>query len=156
MVSHIIIALDRQTVAKVTFKMAHQIKNSNKFIDIPKPQLKFRVPVDNNDYPFIPRISVKPNAIIPLDTSPIENKKGRIIEWARHPYEIEIDALGYGEDFDSSKIVPIEPLPLDETPLTFIDKLDDLHKLVDNLQKCTEIAVDLEENCIRSYLVCNN
>lgn len=133
--------------------MAHQLKDSEKIDKVPKPQLKFRIPVDNSDYAFIPRITIKPNALIPLDTSPIENKKGRIIEWARHPYQHEIDALGYGEDDDYSQLVPVEPLPLTETPLTFIDKMDDLRELVDKLQKCNEIAVDLEENCIRSYLV---
>lgn len=118
----------------------------------PKPQQKFRVPPDNTDWPFMPRIKVKPNALIPLDVSPIETKKGKIIQPYRHPYQFEIDALEYDEA-KCGVVQVVEPLPLQVTALTFIDDVIGLRQMVQVLQDCTEIAVDLEENCIRSFLV---
>lgn len=117
-----------------------------------KPQQKFRVPPDNSEWPFAPRIKEKPNALIPLDVSPIENKKGKIIQPHRHPYQFEIDALEYDEA-ECGNVEAVEPLPLQVTALTFIDDVAGLRHLVQVLQDCTEIAVDLEENCIRSFLV---
>lgn len=50
-------------------KYASMVSN---VMDIPKPQESFREKVDNSrDTPFVPRLREKPNAVTPLDLSPV-------------------------------------------------------------------------------------
>lgn len=117
-----------------------------------KPQDKFRVPVDNSKHPFVPRIKSKPNALVPLDVSAGYSKRGRLVNGCPHPYEHEINSLTFSDD-QIKKCVPVDWLPLDETPLRFIDTVDQLTAVVETLKLCTEIAVDLEGHTRRSFLV---
>lgn len=50
-------------------KYASMVSN---VVDIPKPQEAFMSEIDNNrDTPFVPRIRDKPNAVTPLDLTPV-------------------------------------------------------------------------------------
>ena len=50
-----------------TFKPEVQKSTVIKYDDtIPKPQLSFKDPVDNSVTPFVPKITEKPNAMVPL------------------------------------------------------------------------------------------
>ena len=50
-------------------KYASMVSN---VVDIPKPQEAFVGEIDNNrDTPFVPRIRDKPNAVTPLDLTPV-------------------------------------------------------------------------------------
>jgi hypothetical protein len=60
-----------------------------------------------------------------------------------HPYQYELDHFKWDEE--KLKPRPIQPLKsLEETPYEWIDTPEALHKLLDKLNQCTEIAVDLE------------
>lgn len=117
-----------------------------------KPQDKFRVPVDNSKHPFVPRIISKPNALVPLDESSGFSKRGHLVNACPHPYEHEIKLLAFSED-ELKKCDPVNWLPLDETPLHFVDTIDQLTAVVEKLKSSTEIAVDLEGHTRRSFLV---
>lgn len=117
-----------------------------------KPQDKFRIPVDNSENPFVPRINSKPNALVPLDVSQVFSKRGRLVKSSSHPYDFEISSLTFSED-QFNKCDPISWLPLEATPLKFVDTIDQLKTLVEKLKSCTEIAVDLEGHTRRSFLV---
>ncbi|XP_064642526.1 exosome complex component 10-like [Lineus longissimus] len=125
---------------------------------VQRPQLKFKEKVDNTSRPFYPKLTVKPHALKSLNESirlnlPDDDEEDEKIvsNDYPHPYEYEINQLEY----DPSKLekqVPKEPLPIEETPLTFVDKLPDLEKMISVLRKEQEIAVDLEHHSYRSYL----
>lgn len=117
-----------------------------------KPQSKFKIPVDNSEEIFVPRIKTKPNALVALDVAPVYSNKGNIKQPSKHPYQYEIEVFGPTER-QSMKYEPIKPRPLNETPLKFIDTSEALQELVQELKNQTEIAVDIEENCWRSFLV---
>lgn len=117
-----------------------------------KPQDTFCVPVDNSRNPFVPRIKSKPNALVPLDVSPAFSKRGRILKNGSHPYEYEINSLTFPED-QIKKCEPINWLPMEQTPLRFVDTVEQLITVVEQLKMCTEIAVDLEGHTRRSFLV---
>lgn len=53
-----------------------------------------------------------------------------------------------------SQLVPhteIDPLPIDKTPLYYIDNNDEFNKMLENLNTQKEIAIDLEYHSYRSY-----
>lgn len=129
---------------------SHPNDRSSQYVG--KPQDKFRIPVDNSKLPFVPRITSKPNALVPFDVSAVFSKRGRHVKSCPHPYVYEIDSLTFSED-QIKKCDPIDWLPLDETPIRFIDTIDQLSTIVEKLKQCTEIAVDLEGHTRRSFLV---
>lgn len=126
----------------------HLYENNNE--EIERPQVTYNIVVDNSLRPFEPRILTKPNALVPLDVTPV--KKGRSYYSYPHPYEVEINAFQINE-WQLEKATPILPKKLRDTPLTFIDSNRRLKKLVMELKKEREIAVDLEGHIRRSFLV---
>lgn len=117
-----------------------------------KPQDKFRIPVDNSENPFVPRITSKPNALVPLDVSKLYSKRGLLVKGSPHPYEFEISSLTFPED-QINKCDPINWLPLEATPLQFVATIGQLKTVVEKLKSCAEIAIDLEGHTRRSFLV---
>ncbi|KAF8606994.1 hypothetical protein BDV93DRAFT_542586 [Ceratobasidium sp. AG-I] len=98
-------------------------------VNLPKPQLKFRTPIDNTPLtsPYIP--PPHPNQC-PYATAP-----------------------------PSSLLVSYPPAPIttfESTPFTFVDTPAALKLMVASLKGSTEIALDLEHNSLRTYkgLVC--
>eukprot|EP01102_Stenamoeba_stenopodia_P020888 TRINITY_DN8292_c0_g1_i1.p1 TRINITY_DN8292_c0_g1~~TRINITY_DN8292_c0_g1_i1.p1 ORF type:complete len:1022 (-),score=235.38 TRINITY_DN8292_c0_g1_i1:83-3148(-) len=141
---------------------------------ISRPQLKFEDAVDNTNSPFIPKITRKPNALKPLDESyaiareAIKVKKNvpkdmesyvtgslglklNRNESYSHPYEHEIDQMVF------EKCWPLTTKPetmygsLEDTPCTYVSRLDQLQELAGKLDRQTEIAIDLENHSYRSF-----
>lgn len=126
---------------------------------ITKPQLEFRVKIDNSEsHPFKPRITTKPNAIVPYETSMTlvpADEDGEVPLHYRHPYECEIDKQAYPDSVLQIHD-PISPTPWAETSAIWVDTIPKLEAMVEQLRKLTEIAVDLEHHDYRTYygLVC--
>lgn len=128
-----------------------------------KPQLKFKVPIDNSEAgPFKPKLSSKPHALVPFNDSlinpePVYEDSIEIIDppFYAQPYEYEIDNQPY-PDAILAKSDPIPPKDWSTTKAIWVDTVEELHKMVPELKKLTEIAVDLEHHDYRSYygIVC--
>uniref|UniRef100_A0A8B9KQN8 Exosome complex component 10 n=1 Tax=Astyanax mexicanus TaxID=7994 RepID=A0A8B9KQN8_ASTMX len=139
--------------------------------NIQRPQLKFKDKVDNSNTPFIPKISVKPNAVKPLSSCEFQYKRPEDLDvppaladfihqlrtqehmddMFSHPYQHELDHLVMSE---SLRIKPEPQIykPLEETSCKFIDTLEDLVDLNEKLTRSKEFAVDLEHHSYRSFL----
>ncbi|CAG8483597.1 6377_t:CDS:10 [Diversispora eburnea] len=112
---------------------------------IGRPQIKFEDKVDNSGAPFIPKLPDKPNSQVPLDIEGIKEGKCH-----PHPYHYEITNITYPRYIFQTK-TPIKYLPVQSTPLTWVDKLDGLLDMCQKLENSQEIAVDLEHHNYRSY-----
>lgn len=126
---------------------------------ISKPQLDFDTKVDNSEsQPFKPKISSKPNSIVPFEDSMTlvpGNEEDEEPPHYEHPYEFEIDNQPYPDEILLEK-EPIEPESWNNTSANWVDTIPKLHEMVKSLQSLTEIAVDLEHHDYRTYygLVC--
>lgn len=69
----------------------------------------------------------------------------------RHPYQTEISQLKY-PDAVYQKAEPIPYLPVETTSAIFVDTLEGVLDMLDELKNATEIAVDLEHHDTRSYV----
>ncbi|EIW72816.1 hypothetical protein TREMEDRAFT_70822 [Tremella mesenterica DSM 1558] len=135
---------------------------------IPKPQLQFDPPIDNNNSPspWQHSLSTKLHSIVPLSYIPplnidytpeeeldptlAELRKAREIKLRTHPYYHETRNLVYPQSlFNRSE--PIIPKPMNETPYSFIDTPEQLEEMVTHLKSVTEIAVDLEYHSTHSF-----
>lgn len=133
-------------------------KNSQVVKRVEKPQVKFKTPIDNSEvHPFRPLLKSKPNSITPfeetfvLTSSEEENDPPHY----KQPYETEI----LNQEYNPSILEKSEPIPSTDWQSTepiWVDTTDELHKMVIELKKVNEIAVDLEHHDYRSYygLVC--
>ncbi|ODV96925.1 hypothetical protein PACTADRAFT_48713 [Pachysolen tannophilus NRRL Y-2460] len=124
---------------------------------IQKPQLEFKVPIDNSEnHPFRPLLTSKPNSIVPFEdvfnlVPGTENEP----EHYKHPYETEI----LQQDYPESILKIAEPVPSkswEENRPVWIDTVEKLNEMIESLKSSTEIAVDLEHHDYRTYygLVC--
>lgn len=69
----------------------------------------------------------------------------------KHPYETEILQLQY-PDSVYQKADPITYLPVETTSATFVDTLEGVIEMLEELKTAKEIAVDLEHHDARSYV----
>ena len=71
------------------------------------------------------------------------------------PYEYEIDNQPYPEKV-LTKSEPISPQDWSSTKATWVDTVEALNKMIEELKKLEEIAVDLEHHDFRTYygIVC--
>ncbi|KAB8071921.1 ribonuclease H-like domain-containing protein [Aspergillus leporis] len=115
---------------------------------IPKPQLQFERHVDNTDAsPFKPLLKTKPHAIVPLGESV---KSTDPAMGFRNPYETEIRAAKYPESiYTVSSPVPYQPW--ESTSATFVDTLEGVKGMLNELKSAKEIAIDLEHHDVHSY-----
>jgi exosome complex exonuclease RRP6 len=135
-----------------------RILNSSASDNVPKPQLAFYSEIDNSRFrPFHPKLKIKHWAQVPLDLTEhvCPNIDPDVISptsFYRHPYETELIKLRYPEKqmLDASSIQAWRAPP--SQPFEYIDKETDLYRVLDELQECFEIAVDLEHNSYRSFL----
>lgn len=75
--------------------------------NLARPQLQFADKIDNSSAPFIPKITHKPNALVPLDPIIIQGQASILTKsnppnlgsggFYPHPYEYEIRALQFME-----------------------------------------------------------
>eukprot|EP01112_Ceratiomyxa_fruticulosa_P011565 TRINITY_DN3145_c0_g1_i2.p1 TRINITY_DN3145_c0_g1~~TRINITY_DN3145_c0_g1_i2.p1 ORF type:complete len:998 (+),score=245.46 TRINITY_DN3145_c0_g1_i2:282-3275(+) len=126
--------------------------------NIPKSQLKFEDPIDNN-VPYIPKIRTKPNALTPLSDVFLHttwNKKDQTWDPLTfdgnfpHPYEHELKSLNFG-DIQQENVTVTPFKDITSTILHWVSTLDDLKSLAKILDSVEEFAVDLEAHNFRSY-----
>ncbi|XP_034943723.1 uncharacterized protein Rrp6 [Chelonus insularis] len=116
--------------------------------NIHRPQLSFKDKIDNSTKPWVPRIKEKPNAIKPLGIYLIDGENGQVF---CHPYEFELDKFT-PPDRQLKRQDILHFKPLETTPLILVEKLEDLHKMMDDLKNYDEMAVDLEHHSYRTFL----
>ncbi|KAL4200343.1 hypothetical protein AMTRI_Chr03g149210 [Amborella trichopoda] len=100
---------------------------------IPRPQDTLGIVVDNSNQPF---------EHVWLQKS---EDGSRFIHPLEKYSELEFVDKHLGDP------EPIQPLPLENTPFTFVKEIDDLKELVIKLRNVNELAVDLEHNHYRSF-----
>ncbi|THD23821.1 Exosome component 10 [Fasciola hepatica] len=118
--------------------------------NISRPQSYFSTPVDNSLTPFRPKLVRKPNSIVPLPES-IKPTPEDTAEYL-HPYQVELEHF-------ATRISNWKPLlpesfalrPLD-SHYEFVDRLDQLQKLIEEISTHHAVAVDLEHHSFRTYL----
>ena len=96
------------------------------------------------------RLKEKPHSLKPLSILTEFDADGN--ECFSHPYAFEIDNFKIPERQLSKRGRPEQPAALASTPLVMVDTSDALEKMVAEISKFTEIAVDLEAHSYRSYL----
>jgi exosome complex exonuclease RRP6 len=126
--------------------------------------------IDNSTNPFVPRIRVKPNALVPLASSIINEKLEESTiqdaslrehvtgtmgvplrsEGFPHPYQYELTHLGYEKWMLDSRPEQIYG-KMEETPITFVNTEEALLKMARTLENVKEIAIDLEAHQYRSF-----
>ena len=116
---------------------------------ISRPQLKFKDLIDNScKTPFIPRLKEKYHALKPL--SILIEYSDQDEEIYSHPYIYEIDNL----KLIKSQLEPLEPvksLPINDTPLVYIQDKVSLEKALTEMESFSEIGIDLEAHTYRSF-----
>ena len=125
--------------------------------DIPKPQESFLTEIDNTrTRPFKPRVTKKYNSLVPLNLVelPLVIDNSDLIgptTYFANPYEYELNNLKYPEWLICNPL-HIQPwIPSPQQPFQYIDNIDYLYNLIDDLKESNEIAVDLEHHSVRSY-----
>lgn len=143
---------------------------------LPKPQLHFEnVPNNTATTPFKPLLRTKPHAIKPLSESisfeAVENgahqydthfylsqkSESSIKELINtqirygHPYGEEMKSLRY-PDFVYQTAPPVPYLPLGSTRATFVDTLEGVQEMLQELKSAKEIAIDLEHHDTHTYI----
>ncbi len=73
----------------------------------------------------------------------------------KHPYETEIDRYSFPTSM-YTKAAPIPYTPLEQSSAAFVDTLEGVATMLDELKAAEEIAIDLEHHDSRSYtgIVC--
>lgn len=69
----------------------------------------------------------------------------------KHPYQLEISQLAYPESI-YQKVEPIRYLPVEGTAAIFVDTLEGVLEMLDELKAAEVIAIDLEHHDARSYV----
>eukprot|EP00770_Monocercomonoides_exilis_P001278 MONOS_16813.1-p1 / transcript=MONOS_16813.1 / gene=MONOS_16813 / organism=Monocercomonoides_exilis_PA203 / gene_product=exosome component 10-like / transcript_product=exosome component 10-like / location=Mono_scaffold00021:28258-31837(+) / protein_length=1133 / sequence_SO=supercontig / SO=protein_coding / is_pseudo=false len=94
---------------------------------------------DNRNLRYVPFLSEKPFSKVPYS--------GLFI----HPYEKEIQSLQYEPKYFELEGLPKPPLPMNGTPLVYVETVNELESMVDELLKEDAIAVDVEHHSYHSY-----
>jgi exosome complex exonuclease RRP6 len=122
-----------------------------------KPQEKFSRPVDNNEiHPFKPLLTSKPHAVVPFEeTFKLTEQEEYVPSHYKQPYETEI----MNQDYNEQILEVTEPKMSEDwesTDAIWVNKVETLKQMLDQLEKASEIAVDLEHHDYRSYygIVC--
>ena len=105
--------------------------------ELPKPQLKFPVTIDNSKTRFVPILKEKPNALSELNPN------------TPHPYRHEIEHLQFKQTQLFSQETSIKQL--EEIPLQIVQSQEEFEAMLSELKQAKEIAVDLEHHNFRSY-----
>ncbi|KAJ3370422.1 Methylcrotonoyl-CoA carboxylase subunit alpha, mitochondrial [Kappamyces sp. JEL0680] len=123
-----------------------------------RPQLKFSDKIDNSNKPWHPIIKSKPNssqthrAGAEVSTEMSLHLQGidRTHHETAHPYQYEIQNLEYPPGiYAAAPEIPF--LPIENTPMIWVDTVDKLDHLCKVLKSCVEFAVDLEHHDYRSF-----
>jgi len=118
--------------------------------NIERPQLSFKIKVDNTPTPFVPVLTDKPHALRPLAVLLERDDEGN--ERFSHPYEFELERFQPPEWALEPATEPVQPPPAEQTPVTMVTTPAGLSQLVSELEQAREVAVDLEHHSYRSFL----
>ncbi|KAI9654901.1 MAG: exosome nuclease subunit [Alyxoria varia] len=119
---------------------------------IPKPQLQFETKPDNNaSTPFRPLLTSKPHSRGPFDQSFSTVPTGEGDHDHQHPYETEIREYQF-PPATYTKASPIDYEPFEMTTATFVDTIEGVELMLEELKKSKEIAIDLEHHDSHSYI----
>lgn len=142
----------RSPTLNATKSRRKRLENAYQNPLISKPQLLFEdAPPNHATEPFRPFLTSKPHAIVPLEQS-FEagvNSKGAV--QYQHPYLPEIQAYQYPPRVYSTA-EPVPYSPFDLTKATFVDDLDGVAAMLEELKRAKEIAIDLEHHEAHSYI----
>ncbi|KAG8529173.1 uncharacterized protein KY384_005808 [Bacidia gigantensis] len=117
-----------------------------------KPQLLFANPPSNHDTsPFKPLLKSKPHALTPLEECARPSKLPNGVASYAQPYEMEIKAARTSSII-STKREPVPYLPFTTTHATFVDTLEAVDVMLEELKGASEIAIDLEHHDEHSYI----
>lgn len=117
--------------------------------NIQRPQATFKTPVDNSNNAFCPRLTYKPHSIKPLAILPEYDEQDQIIAYT-HPYEVELEKFEPDEEVLKEK-EPIQPVPIESGDLMYVDTENQLKVALSEMQKETELAVDVEHHSYRTF-----
>lgn len=118
--------------------------------NVSRPQLKFKDLIDNSSSnPFIPRLKEKPNSKKPLSILPEYTEDNK--EFYSHPYLYELNMLRVPKN-QLAKGDPGKIVTLEEAQLFYVETPESLDKMIKQLKKEIEIAVDTEHHSYRTYL----
>ncbi|PWY87885.1 exosome complex exonuclease Rrp6 [Aspergillus sclerotioniger CBS 115572] len=139
-----------QAAAKATKKAAAKFPTVYDYgpSKIPKPQLQFERPADNTDTsPFKPLLKTKPHASVSLEDSLkfSDSAVGYV-----NPYEAEIRAAKFPAS-SYSVSPPTDYQPWELTKATFVDTMEGVKEMLEELKAAKEIAIDLEHHDVHSY-----
>ncbi|KAG4305803.1 hypothetical protein PORY_000713 [Pneumocystis oryctolagi] len=144
-------ALKDTKVIKKKKKLAYKFVHAENIL---RPQLRFSTAPDNDpDTPWKMKITVKPNALVPLNNCILENSNERYkssLISSLHPYEYEINNIKYSDELFKEK-KPINPISFNDSKVIWVNTIQLLENMVIDLKKTTEIAIDLEHHDYRSY-----
>jgi exosome complex exonuclease RRP6 len=119
---------------------------------IPKPQLSFEnVPTNNETGGFLPLLTTKPHAKIPLEECLQTFRDHHGQEHYPHPYQAEIESYEYPPSMYKQS-TPTPYKPFETTSSTFVDTPEALAVMLAELKTAKEIAIDLEHHDNRSYI----
>lgn len=121
--------------------------------NLAKPQLKFKVPVDNSNTPWYPRLKHKYHAQVPLGYKFID-KDSDVSDntsiLSTHPYRYEINHLSYPPHI-FHQTPPIQPKPFETSSFSWVSAPEEMQTMLGKLRQVTEMAVDLEHHSYRTY-----
>lgn len=138
-----------------------------------RPQSNFPEPPDNSNKPFMPKISKKPNQVVPLQivleytdeaSSSIERSLGSHLSTIGvdvkkypsrycHPYETELQRLEFADrQYQIQKVHKYKPI--EQMKPTWVDNPEALAEMNDHIcsPQVREVAMDLEHHSYRSFL----
>ncbi|CAN6667679.1 exosome complex exonuclease Rrp6p [Trichomonascus vanleenenianus] len=132
-----------------------------------KPQVRFKRPVNNSlEDPFKPLLTSKPNALVPLEES-VKLVQDRVLSVSDEDEEEDGDAVPeqapphYTQPYEYEIINQMYPKMDYEEPEMFhdwkttsfeyVDTKEALDRMISELEKSAEIAVDLEHHDYRSF-----
>ena len=142
-------------------------------VDMEKPQVTYSIDttlINDPSEPFIPRVHPdKPFSVTPLDLSlhpghGLESRHGPLrtnvrvpsnvvapSEYVPHVYEKEITSFDY-RPWQLEATKPEHEIPIPSSlDATWVDTVQGLQELAQNLEKVQEVAVDLEHHSYRSF-----
>ncbi|KAI8904437.1 ribonuclease H-like domain-containing protein [Gorgonomyces haynaldii] len=144
-------ALGRTKTVQVKVAQVQEEVKEPKYV---KPQTKFGDKIDNSNRPFVPKITYKPHAQVPLKSLAHSQELAEHMDSLsavsqKHPYEYEIKHLKY-PPFMFKKRPEILFKPMQG--FIFVDTVDALKDMCNILEQSKEIAIDLEHHDYRTFL----
>ncbi|EEQ97189.1 hypothetical protein Pmar_PMAR012804 [Perkinsus marinus ATCC 50983] len=119
-----------------------------------RPQDNFKELVDNYRPRFVPRLRVKHNSELPVPKAILDAQNGVVsTDPLPHAYAEEIRTWQEMADAEVDGVVeaPSPQLPNKEAELMWVDTVELVDEMLDELAEAREVAIDLEHHNMQSY-----